>query len=309
MYFVKTEFGVGNDAEKGDAMVLVSHASKVIVQGFTGKEATFHAQQCIEYGTQIVGGVTPFKGGETHLGLPVFNTVKEAVAATKAEVSLVFVPPRFVASAIAEAAEAGIKLAVIITEHTPVKDMLQAKAFANKCGMKIIGPNCPGLVSTDSCKLGIMPNSVFARSERNVGIISKSGTLTYEGAKQASDSGFGVSTAVGIGGDSVIGMTYEELLPLFEADEASEAVVMIGEIGGTLEIAACEVIKKMTKPVVAFIAGKSAPKGKRMGHAGAIIGGAQTSAEGKMAALRQAGAIVVESPSLIGEALAKALKK
>ncbi len=288
-------------------MVLVNADTKVIVQGFTGREATFHAQQCIEYGTKIVGGVTPFKGGETHLNLPVFSTVKDAVAATGARVSLVFVPPRFVASAIAEAAEAGVELAVVITEHTPIKDMLQAKALANKRGMKIIGPNCPGLISTDGCKLGIMPNAVFARRARNVGIISKSGTLTYEGAKQAADVGFGVSAAVGIGGDSVIGLTYAELLPMFEADGASEAVVMIGEIGGTLEIAACDIIREMKKPVVAFIAGKSAPKGKRMGHAGAIIGGAQTSAEGKMAALRAAGAVVVESPGEIGLALRRVL--
>lgn len=288
--------------------ILVNSNTKVIVQGFTGKEGTFHAEQCIAYGTNIVGGVTPFKGGQTHLGRPVFNSVKEAVDATGAEVSLIFVPSKFVADGVIEAANAGIKLAVVITEHTPVMDMVRAKDYANKCGMKIIGPNCPGIISADECKLGIMPAMVFKRSDINIGLISKSGTLTYEGANQIINEGYGISTAVGIGGDSVIGLTYSELLPMFEEDDDTKAIVIIGEIGGMLEIEACKVIKeKIKKPVVAFIAGQSAPKGKRMGHAGAIISGEESTAAGKMKALSEVGVYVVESPAHIGKKLKEIL--
>lgn len=288
--------------------ILVDKNTKAIVQGFTGKEGTFHATQCMEYGTNIVGGVTPFKGGQIHLGKPVFNTVKEAVKETGASVSLIFVPAKAVKESIIEAADAGIELAIVITEHTPVNDILEAKNYANKKGMKIIGPNCPGIISSDECKLGIMPGMVFKKASKNVGLISKSGTLTYEGANQILNEGYGISTAVGIGGDSVIGLTYKELLPLFEADEDTKAIVMIGEIGGSLEIEAAKVIKeKITKPVVAFIAGQSAPKGKRMGHAGAIISGEDSTAKGKMRVLSEAGVHVVESPAHIGDKLKEIL--
>ncbi|MDD3498900.1 MAG: succinate--CoA ligase subunit alpha, partial [Sulfurovum sp.] len=252
--------------------ILVNKETKVIVQGFTGSEGTFHAEQCIAYGTKIVGGVTPNKGGQEHLGKPVFNTVKEAVEATGATVSMVFVPPAFVADAVMEAADAGIELAVIITEGAPVRDMQAAKAYATKHGMKTIGPNCPGIITAEECKIGIMPGMIFKKG--NVGLISKSGTLTYEGANQVVKEGFGISTAVGIGGDPIIGLSYKQLLPMFEADPETEAIVMIGEIGGDLEIQAAAFIKEnITKPVVAFIAGQTAPKGKRMGHAGAIVSG------------------------------------
>lgn len=280
--------------------ILVDKNTKVIVHGFTGKEATFHSELCIEYGTNIVGGVVPGKGGQTHLDRPVFDTAAEAVAASGAEVSLIFVPAKFVASSIIEAADAGIKLAVVITEHTPVRDMIQAKNYANKRGMQMIGPNCPGIISADKCKLGIMPNSIFKRREINIGLISKSGTLTYEGANQILNEGYGISTAVGIGGDSIIGLTYSELLPMLEADDDTKAIVMIGEIGGSLEIEAANVIKNMKKPVVAFIAGVSAPKGKRMGHAGAIISGEDSTAEGKKRALRDVGVHIVDTPAHIG---------
>jgi succinyl-CoA synthetase alpha subunit len=288
--------------------ILVNKDTKVIVQGFTGKEGSFHAEQCLAYGTKIVGGVTPNKGGETHLGQPVFNTVKDAVAATGATVSMVFVPPAFVADAVMEAADAGIELAVIITEGAPVRDMQAAKAYAVKHGMMTIGPNCPGIITAEECKIGIMPGMIFKKG--NVGLISKSGTLTYEGANQVCNEGFGITTAVGIGGDPIIGLSYKQLLPMFEADPETEAIVMIGEIGGDLEIQAAAYIKEnITKPVVAFIAGQTAPKGKRMGHAGAIIsGGAGTAAE-KMAALEAAGVTVVVSPAEIGKAVSKVLGK
>ncbi|MBD3823084.1 MAG: succinate--CoA ligase subunit alpha [Epsilonproteobacteria bacterium] len=288
--------------------ILVNKDTKVIVQGFTGKEGTFHAEQCIAYGTNIVGGVTPNKGGQEHLGKPVFNTVREAVDATGATVSMVFVPPVFVADAVMEAAEAGIELAVVITEGAPVRDMQAAKAYAVKKGMKTIGPNCPGIITAEECKIGIMPGMIFKKG--NVGLISKSGTLTYEGANQVCKEGFGISTAVGIGGDPIIGLSYKQLLPMFEADPETHAIVMIGEIGGDLEIQAAKLIEEqITKPVVAFIAGQTAPKGKRMGHAGAIVsGGAGTAAE-KMAALEAAGVKVVVSPADIGKAVAEVLKK
>jgi len=280
--------------------ILVGKHSKVIVQGFTGKEGTFHATQCLEYGTNIVGGVTPGKGGQTHLDRPVFNTVKDAVAATGADVSLIFVPPMFVADAIMEAAEAGIKLIVTITEGTPVKDMMIAKPYATKMGAKLIGPNCPGIITPGEAKIGIMPGMIFKKG--NVGLISKSGTLTYEASNQIVNEGLGISTAVGIGGDPIIGLSYIELLEMFENDPETKAIAMIGEIGGDLEIQAAKYIKEhVTKPVTAFIAGQSAPAGKRMGHAGAIIsGGAGTAAE-KMAALEAAGVRVVRSPADIGK--------
>jgi len=288
--------------------ILVDKDTKVIVQGFTGGEGTFHAQQCMDYGTNIVGGVTPNKGGQEHLGKPVFNTVKEAVDATGATVSLVFVPPAFVADAVMEAADAGIDLAVIITEGAPVKDMMYAKMYATKKGMKTIGPNCPGIITAEECKIGIMPGNIFKKG--NVGLISKSGTLTYEGANQVVKEGYGISTAVGIGGDPIIGLSYKELLTMFEEDPETEAIVMIGEIGGDLEIQAAEFIKdNIKKPVVAFIAGQTAPKGKRMGHAGAIVSGSAGTAKEKMEALEKAGVKVVVSPAEIGKAVKEVLSK
>ena len=288
--------------------ILVNKDTKVIVQGFTGKEGTFHAEQCLAYGDNIVGGVTPGKGGQVHLDKPVFNTVKEAVAATGATVSMVFVPPAFVADAVMEAASAGIELAVIITEGAPVRDMQAAKAAAQKAGMMTIGPNCPGIITADECKIGIMPGNIFKKG--NVGLISKSGTLTYEGANQVCNVGYGITTAVGIGGDPIIGLSYKQLLPMFEADPETEAIVMIGEIGGDLEIQAAAFIKEhITKPVVAFIAGQTAPKGKRMGHAGAIISGSAGTAAEKMAALEAVGVKVVVSPAEIGEAIKEVLSK
>jgi len=286
--------------------ILVNKDTKVIVQGFTGSEGTFHAEQCINYGTNIVGGVTPNKGGQEHLGKPVFNTVKEAVDATGATVSMVFVPPAFVADAVMEAADAGIELAVIITEGAPVKDMMYAKMYATKKGMKTIGPNCPGIITAEECKIGIMPGNIFKKG--NVGLISKSGTLTYEGANQIVQEGLGITTAVGIGGDPIIGLSYLQLLPMFEADPETEAIVMIGEIGGDLEIQAAKYIKEhIKKPVVAFIAGQTAPKGKRMGHAGAIVSGSAGTAAEKMAALEAAGVKVVKTPAEIGKAVREVL--
>lgn len=288
--------------------ILIDKNTKVIVQGFTGKEGSFHAEQCLAYGTKIVGGVTPGKGGTTHLGKPVFNTVREAVLATGATVSMVFVPPAFVGDAVLEAADAGIELSVIITEGSPVRDMQRAKAYAVKKGMKTIGPNCPGIITAEECKIGIMPGAIFKKG--NIGLISKSGTLTYEGANQVCNEGFGITTAVGIGGDPIIGLSYLQLLPLFEADTETEAIVMIGEIGGDLEIQAAKFIKEhITKPVVAFIAGQTAPKGKRMGHAGAIVSGSAGTAAEKMEALSKAGVHVVKSPAEIGKKIAEVLKK
>ncbi|HIP62238.1 MAG TPA: succinate--CoA ligase subunit alpha [Sulfurovum sp.] len=288
--------------------ILVNKDTKVIVQGFTGKEGTFHAEQCLAYGTKIVGGVTPNKGGQTHLGQPVFNTVSQAVKATGATVSMVFVPPAFVGDAVMEAAEAGIELAVIITEGAPVRDMQRAKAHATKHGMMTIGPNCPGIITADECKIGIMPGNIFKKG--NVGLISKSGTLTYEGANQVCNVGYGITTAVGIGGDPIIGLSYIQLLQMFEDDKETEAIVMIGEIGGDLEIQAAAFIKEnVTKPVVAFIAGQTAPEGKRMGHAGAIISGSAGTAKEKMDALSAVGVKVVVSPAEIGEAVKEVLSR
>jgi len=267
---------------------------------------TFHSEQCMAYGTNIVGGVTPNKGGQEHLGKPVFNTVKEAVDATGATVSMVFVPPAFVADAVMEAADAGIELAVVITEGAPVKDMMYAKMYATKKGMKTIGPNCPGIITAEECKIGIMPGNIFKKG--SVGLISKSGTLTYEGANQVCNEGYGITTAVGIGGDPIIGLSYKQLLTMFEEDPETKAIVMIGEIGGDLEIQAAEFIKEnIKKPVVAFIAGQTAPKGKRMGHAGAIVSGSAGTAAEKMAALEAAGVKVVKSPAEIGKAVKEVL--
>ena len=287
--------------------ILVNKDSKLIVQGFTGKEGTFHAEQCMNYGTNLVGGVTPGKGGQKHLDKPVFDSVEEAVQKTGADVSLIFVPPFFAAEAIMEAADAGIKLIVCITEGIPVKDMLKAKPYLLKRGAKLIGPNCPGIVSSEEAKVGIMPSFIFKKGK--VGVISKSGTLTYEAVNQVVKAGLGVSTAIGIGGDPIIGLSYIELLTMFENDPDTEAVVMIGEIGGNLEIQAAEFIQKnVKKPVVSFIAGQTAPKGKRMGHAGAIISGGKGTAAEKMEALRKAGITVAENPAEIGEKVVSLVK-
>ncbi|MDR1912374.1 MAG: succinate--CoA ligase subunit alpha [Helicobacteraceae bacterium] len=288
--------------------ILVNKNTKVIVQGFTGKEGTFHAEQCIAYGTRIAGGVTPHKGGSTHLDRPVFNTVRQAARETGADTSLIFVPSAFAADSIMEAAQAGIKLIVAITEGIPVSDMVKAKAYVAKKGAKLIGPNCPGIITPDEAKIGIMPGEIFKRGK--VGLISKSGTLTYEAANQIAQSGYGVSTAVGIGGDPIIGLSYIDLLELFENDGETEAIALIGEIGGDLEIQAARYIKeRVKKPVIAFIAGQSAPKGKRMGHAGAIVSGGAGTAQEKMDALENAGVLVVKSPADIGASVATALKR
>lgn len=282
--------------------ILVGRKTKVLVQGITGNEGTFHATQCIEYGTKIVCGVTPGKGGERHLDRPVFNTVREAVEETGADAALVFVPPAYVADAIMEDVQEGIKLIVAITEGAPVKDIMYAKAYAKKMGAKLIGPNCPGVITPEECKVGIMPGYVFKNG--HVGIMSKSGTLTYEASNQIVKEGYGISTAIGIGGDPIIGMSMIDLLAEFERDADTDLIVMIGEIGGTMEIEAAEFInEKIRKPVVAFISGKTAPKGKRMGHAGAIISGGRETAAAKMEALKNAGAHVVENPAYIGKAV------
>lgn len=286
--------------------ILVDRNTKVIVQGFTGKEGTFHSKQCLAYGTQILGGVTPGKGGSVHLGKPVFNTVKEAVKKTGADTSMIFVPSRFGASAMMEASDAGIRLVVCITEGIPVKDMMYAKKHLKERGTIFLGPNCPGIISADETKIGIMPGFVFKKG--SVGVISKSGTLTYEAANQVVLAGYGISTAVGIGGDSIIGYSYIELLDLFEKDPETEAIVIIGEIGGDLEILAAKHIQNnISKPVVGFIAGQTAPKGKRMGHAGAIIASVQGTAKEKMLALENAGVTVAESAAEIGVMLKQVL--
>ena len=287
--------------------VLVNKDSKVIVQGFTGNEGTFHATQMIEYGTNVVGGVTPGKGGTEHLGKPVFNTVADAVAKAGANVSIIFVPPAFAADAVMEAAEAGIKVIVCITEGIPVADMVKVKEYIKDKGARLIGPNCPGVITSDEAKIGIMPGFVFKKGR--VGIVSKSGTLTYEAADQVVRAGYGVSTAIGIGGDPIIGTTTKEALELFINDPETEAVVMIGEIGGSLEAEAARWYKASgsTKPVVGFIAGQTAPKGRTMGHAGAIVGGAEDTAQAKMAIMRENGINVVDSPADIGKTVAKVL--
>ncbi|AZA58442.1 MULTISPECIES: succinate--CoA ligase subunit alpha [Chryseobacterium] len=287
--------------------ILVNKDSKVIVQGFTGNEGTFHASQMIEYGTNVVGGVTPGKGGSEHLGKPVFNTVADAVAKAGANVSIIFVPPAFAADAIMEAAEAGIKVIVCITEGIPVADMVKVKSYIADRDCRLIGPNCPGIITSEEAKIGIMPGFVFKKGK--VGIVSKSGTLTYEAADQVVRAGFGISTAIGIGGDPIIGTTTREALELFINDPETEAVVMIGEIGGGLEAEAARWYKASgsTKPVVGFIAGQTAPKGRTMGHAGAIVGGAEDTAQAKMEIMRENGINVVDSPADIGVTVAKVL--
>lgn len=286
--------------------VLVNKNSKVIVQGFTGSEGTFHATQMIEYGTQVVGGVTPGKGGTQHLDRPVFNTVADAVKSTGANVSIVFVPPAFAADAIMEAAEAGIELIVAITEGIPVKDMIMVKEYLTGRKARLIGPNCPGVITADECKVGIMPGFVFKKGR--IGIVSKSGTLTYEAADQVVKAGMGISTAIGIGGDPIIGTTTKEAVELFMNDKDTDGIIMIGEIGGSLEAEAARWIKANgTKPVVGFIAGQTAPAGRRMGHAGAIVGGAEDTAAAKMKIMRECGITVVDSPAVIGLTMAEVL--
>src|SRR4051812_39217365 len=286
--------------------VLVNKNSKVIVQGFTGTEGSFHASQMIEYGTQVVGGVTPGKGGTKHLDRPVFNTVAEAVKTTGANVSIIFVPPAFAADAIMEAAEAGIALVVCITEGIPVQDMVKAKLYLTSTSTRLIGPNCPGVITSDECKVGIMPGFVFKPGK--IGIVSKSGTLTYEAADQVVKAGLGISTAIGIGGDPIIGTTTKEAVELLMNDDETDGIIMIGEIGGGMEAEAAHWIKeKATKPVVGFIAGQTAPPGRRMGHAGAIVGGADDTAAAKMKIMRECGVHVVDSPANIGKMMAEVL--
>jgi len=288
--------------------VLVNKNSKVIVQGFTGTEGSFHASQMIEYGTNVVGGVTPGKGGSTHLEKPVFNTVADAVKNTGANVSIIFVPPAFAADAIMEAADAGIALVVCITEGIPVQDMVKVKNFLQGKTTRLIGPNCPGVITAEEAKVGIMPGFIFKKGK--IGIVSKSGTLTYEAADQAVKAGLGVSTAIGIGGDPIIGTTTKEAVELLMNDPETEGIIMIGEIGGSMEADAAHWIKdNLRKPVVGFIAGQTAPPGRRMGHAGAIIGGADDTAAAKMKIMASCGIHVVASPADIGITMAEALKK
>ena len=288
--------------------VLVNKDSKVIVQGFTGTEGTYHASQMIEYGTSVVGGVTPGKGGQTHLDRPVFNTVQDAVDKTGANVSIIFVPPAFAADAIMEAASAGIALIVCITEGIPTKDMIQVKSYLSDKKARLIGPNCPGIITAEEAKIGIMPGFIFKKG--NVGVVSKSGTLTYEAVDQTVKAGLGITTAIGIGGDPIIGTTTKEAVELLMNDPETEGIIMIGEIGGGMEAEAARWVKEHgTKPVVGFIAGQTAPPGRRMGHAGAIVGGADDTAAAKMAIMRECGIRVVESPAEIGKAIAEELAK
>ncbi|MDF1672325.1 MAG: succinate--CoA ligase subunit alpha [Vicingaceae bacterium] len=287
--------------------VLVNKNSKVIVQGFTGGEGTFHAGQMIEYGTNVVGGVTPGKGGSKHLDRPVFNTVEDAVKETGADVSILFVPPAFAADAILEAADAGIKVIICITEGIPVKDMIPVKEYLKDKDCRLIGPNCPGVITPDGAKVGIMPGFIF--KDGNIGIVSKSGTLTYEAADQVVKAGLGISTAIGIGGDPIIGTTTQQAIELFMNDPETAGIVMIGEIGGNLEANAAEWIKANgTKPVVGFIAGETAPAGRTMGHAGAIVGGENDTAQAKKRIMRECGITVVDSPADIGEAMAELMR-
>ncbi len=288
--------------------VLVNKDSKIIVQGFTGSEGTFHAGQMIDYGTNVVGGVTPGKGGQEHLGKPVFNTVADAVENAGADTSIIFVPPAFAADAIMEAADAGIKVIICITEGIPTADMVKVKSYLENKDCTLVGPNCPGVITPDEAKVGIMPGFIFKKG--NVGIVSKSGTLTYEAADQVVKQGFGITTAIGIGGDPIIGTTTKEAVELLMNDDETEAIVMIGEIGGQLEADAAKWIKAdgNRKPVVGFIAGQTAPAGRTMGHAGAIVGGADDTAQAKMKILAENGIHVVESPAKIGEMVAKVLK-
>jgi len=288
--------------------ILVNKNSKILVQGFTGTEGTFHASQMIEYGTNVVGGITPGKGGSTHLDRPVFNTVSDGVKATGANVSIVFVPPAFAADAVMEAADAGIALVVCITEGIPVQDMVKVKNYLVGKETRLIGPNCPGIITADEAKVGIMPGFVFIKGR--IGIVSKSGTLTYEAADQVAKAGLGISTAIGIGGDPIIGTTTKDAVELFMNDPETDAIVMIGEIGGGMEAEAANWLKdNMRKPVVGFIAGQTAPAGRRMGHAGAIVGGADDTAAAKMRIMRECGIHVVDSPADIGKTMAEVLRK
>jgi succinyl-CoA synthetase alpha subunit len=288
--------------------ILINKNSKILVQGFTGTEGTFHATQMIEYGTQVVGGVTPGKGGTKHLDRPVFNTVADGVKTTGADVSIIFVPPAFAADAIMEAAEAGIGLVVCITEGIPVQDMVKVKNYLQGKKTRLVGPNCPGVITAGECKVGIMPGFVFVKGR--IGIVSKSGTLTYEAADQVAKAGLGISTAVGIGGDPIIGTTTKEAIELFMNDPETDAIVMIGEIGGGMEAEAARWIKENgnKKPVVGFIAGQTAPPGRRMGHAGAIVGGAEDTAAAKMKIMSECGIHVVSSPADIGNKMVSILK-
>lgn len=287
--------------------VLVNKSSKIIVQGFTGSEGTFHASQMIDYGTNVVGGVTPGKGEQTHLDKPVFNTVAEAVEKVQADTSIIFVPPAFAADAVMEAAEAGIKVIITITEGIPVNDMAAVMQYIKDKDCRVVGPNCPGVISPEEAKVGIMPGFVFKKGK--VGIVSKSGTLTYEAADQVVKEGFGITTAIGIGGDPIIGTTTKDAVQLLMEDDETECIVMIGEIGGQLEADAANWIKAQgnPKPVVGFIAGETAPKGRTMGHAGAIVGGAEDTAEAKKAIMKACGIHVVDSPAAIGKTVAQAL--
>jgi|TARA_B110000116_G_C16738582_1_gene537339 succinyl-CoA synthetase alpha subunit len=286
--------------------VLVNKDSKILVQGFTGSEGTFHAGQMIDYGTNVVGGVTPGKGGQTHLDRPVFNTVREAVAATGADVSILFVPPAFAADAIMEAADGGIDVIICITEGIPIADMVGVKAYIDQRDCTLIGPNCPGVMTAGEAKVGIMPGFIFEKGK--VGIVSKSGTLTYEAVDQCTKAGLGQTTAIGIGGDPIIGTTTLDAIKLFMADDETEGIVMIGEIGGDLEVNAARWIKEHgTKPVVGFIAGVTAPKGRTMGHAGAIVSGEDETAEAKKRVMSECGIHVVDSPAHIGSKMAELL--
>lgn len=289
--------------------VLVNKNSKIVVQGFTGSEGTFHAEQMIEYGTNVVGGITPGKGGQTHLGKPVFNTVRESVESLGADTSIIFVPPAFAADAIMEAADAGIKVIITITEGIPVADMIKVKDYIKDKDCRLVGPNCPGVITPEEAKVGIMPGFIFKKG--NVGIVSKSGTLTYEAADQIVRQGLGITTAIGIGGDPIIGTTTKEAVELLINDPETQCVVMIGEIGGQLEADAAKWIQQSgtKKPVVGFIAGETAPKGRTMGHAGAIVGGADDTAEAKKKIMRACGIHVVDSPAKIGEKVAEVMKK
>ncbi len=288
--------------------VLVTKDSKIIVQGFTGKEGTFHAGQMIEYGTNVVGGVTPGKGGTTHLEKPVFNTVDEAVKNAGADTSIIFVPPRFAGDAIMEAADAGIKVIICITEGIPVQDMVKVKSYIEDRDCRLVGPNCPGVMTPDEAKVGIMPG--FIHRKGRIGIVSRSGTLTYEAVDQVTKAGMGQSTCIGIGGDPIVGTTTKDAVQLLMEDPDTDGIVMIGEIGGNMEADAAYWIKEnATKPVVGFIAGQTAPKGRTMGHAGAIIGGADDTAEAKMKIMEECGILVVKSPAHIGVTMQKALEK